>query len=65
MYGVDRLHQLVLDHHYLPPKALKDAINRDIDEIFNSTSTHDDITYVIVQHTTKQLNVKNLLLTVM
>lgn len=59
MYGVDRLHQLVLNHHYLPPKALKNAINRDIDEIFNSTTAHDDITYVIVQHSSKTIDSKD------
>lgn len=50
MYGIERLHKLVLDHYFLPPYLLKNAINEDIAPIINKHITHDDITYVILQN---------------
>lgn len=50
LYGIDRLHTLVAEFHYLPPTEIKKIINNDIEPAILSNYPNDDITYVIMQH---------------
>lgn len=53
MYGIERLQKLICNNAYLPAHELKKVINHDIEPLLQKQKSHDDITYVIIQHKTE------------
>ncbi len=62
MFGIKRFQAIVHDYWYLPPSELKKVINLHIEPIVKNIKNHDDITYVILQNSSKTIDKKELLI---
>lgn len=54
MYGEDRLRDVFLKYHYLPPETISRFILKDFQEFNGSAEVNDDITYLLIQRDLKE-----------